>query len=143
MNNENVWSASFTLMVNSKPEAIWQAFIDTDNWKKWNPGVKSITLEGPFETGTWFTMELPEGDVIRSLLSKVSNENYFIDETWVEDTQVIVEHRIHASDSGQSTLLYAIRTQGPQAQAFGEGISADFPQVMAGLETYLAATGSR
>ncbi|SEL23577.1 hypothetical protein SAMN04487787_10855 [Kosakonia sacchari] len=34
MNKDNVWSQSYTLTVNSKPKAIWQAFIDTDNWKR-------------------------------------------------------------------------------------------------------------
>ncbi|QJT81776.1 polyketide cyclase [Kosakonia sp. MUSA4] len=142
MNKDNVWSKSYTLAVNSKPKAIWQAFIDTDNWKRWNPGVKSITIEGPFHTGTWFTMELPEGDIVRSRLIDVSEEKYFIDESRVDETLVKVEHRIEASATGHCMLIYAISTQGPQAQAFGEGISSDFPEVMAGLAKYLAETGS-
>lgn len=103
--------------------------------------MKSIDIEGPFTTGTAFTMELPEGEVVRSRLSEVAQEKYFIDETWVDDTRVTVEHRIEVTATGQCTLIYAITTQGPQAQAFGEGISADFPEVMAGLEKYLVEKG--
>lgn len=142
MNENKVWNKVYTLEVRSKPKAIWQAFIDTDNWKQWNPGVKSITIEGPFQTGTWFTMTLPEGDIIRSQLTDVSEEKYFIDETWLDETRVKVEHRIEESGPNQSTLIYAISAQGPQAKAFGEGVSADFPDVMEGLAKYLAATGS-
>ena len=142
MNNENVWSKTYTRTVNSNPQAIWQAFVDTGNWKCWNPGVKSIAIEGPFTTGTAFTMELPEGEVVRSRLSEVAQEKYFIDETWVDGTCVIVEHRIEATAADQCILIYAITTQGPQAQAFGEGISADFPDVMAGLEKYLVEKGT-
>lgn len=141
MNNENVWRKTYTRTVNSNPQAIWQAFVDTANWKDWNPGVKSIAIEGPFTTGTAFTMELPEGEVVRSRLSEVAEEKYFIDETWVDDTRVTVEHRIEVTATGQCTLIYAITTQGPQAQAFGEGISSDFPEVMAGLEKYLVEKG--
>ncbi|WBU47781.1 SRPBCC family protein [Kosakonia pseudosacchari] len=142
MNENNAWSKRYTLTVKSKPEPIWQAFVDTDNWKRWNPGVKSITIEGPFRTGTWFTMALPQGEVVRSQLTDVSEGKYFIDETWVDDTLVKVEHRIEASGADQSTVIYAISTQGPQANAFGEGVSADFPEVMEGLAKYLAETGS-
>lgn len=42
MNESNVWSKSFELDVCYTPEKIWHAFIDTANWKQWNPGVKSI-----------------------------------------------------------------------------------------------------
>lgn len=86
-------------------------------------------------------MALPQGEVVRSQLTDVSEGKYFIDETWVDDTLVKVEHRIEASGADQSTVIYAISTQGPQANAFGEGISADFPEVMEGLAKYLAETG--
>jgi len=60
----------------------------------------------------------------------------------VDQTRVMVERRIDPLRSGQSRVVYAISTQGPDVQAFGEGISADFPEVMAGLAKYLAETGS-
>lgn len=140
MRTDNVWSHAYTLTIDSSPQAIWQAFTDTANWKRWNPGVKPIHAEGPFVTGTWFTMELPDGDSIRSQLVDVCDEKYFIDETWVDQTRVVVEHRIEPLSSGQSRVVYAISTEGPDAQAFGEGISADFPEVIAGLAKYLAET---
>lgn len=39
MNESRVWSKSFELNVGCTPEKIWQALIDTANWKQWNPGV--------------------------------------------------------------------------------------------------------
>ncbi|MHA0916167.1 SRPBCC family protein [Kosakonia cowanii] len=140
MSTENVWNHAYMLTIDSSPKAIWQAFTDTANWKRWNPGVVSIHAEGPFVTGTWFTMELPDGDSIRSQLVDVCDEKYFIDETWVDQTRVVVEHRIEPLSSDQSRVVYAISTEGPDAQVFGEGISADFPEVIAGLAQYLAET---
>lgn len=138
MSNDNHWNKSYKLYVHSSTESIWQAFVDTSSWKHWNSGVKSISLEGPFLAGTWFSMELPEGDMIRSQLIDVSEQKYFIDETRICETQVRVEHRIEALGKDQCQLTYAISTQGPDAQALGEGISSDFPDVMAGLAKYLA-----
>lgn len=138
MSKDNYWNKSYELDVSSTPKKIWKAFIDTSNWKQWNPGVKSIKLEGPFLAGTWFSMELPEGDIIRSQLIDVSEDKHFIDETLIGETLVRVEHRIEALRSGQCKFIYAISTQGPDAQALGEGISSDFPDVMAGLAKYLA-----
>lgn len=138
VSKDSVWSKSFELEVSGSPEKIWQAFVDTANWKQWNPGVKDIQIDGPFVAGTWFSMELPEGDVIRSQLVDVAEAKYFIDETWVEETVVKVEHRIEASGPELSKLIYVISTQGPDAQDFGEAISADFPEVMAGLAKYVA-----
>lgn len=83
MIKNNVWDKSFELDVGNAPEQIWQAFADTSNWKQWNSGVKSIKIEGPFVSGTWFSMELPEGEIIRSQLIDVSEGKHFIDETWV------------------------------------------------------------
>lgn len=138
MGTYNYWNKSYEIDVSSTPKNIWQAFIDTATWKRWNPGVKSIKLEGPFLTGTWFSMELPEGDIIRSQLIDVSEEKHFIDETLIDEIRIRVEHRIEALRTGQCRIIYAISTQGPDAQAIGEAISSDFPDVMDGLAKYLA-----
>ncbi|MFW0698265.1 SRPBCC family protein [Pantoea sp. R13S299] len=132
------WNKSYEHPISAKPDKIWQALKDTSSWKHWNPGVKSIALEGAFQAGTWFSMELPDGEMIRSKLIDVAAEKHFTDETLIGETLVKVEHRIEPSDQGQCQLVYAISTQGPDAQALGEGISADFPDVMAGLANYLA-----
>lgn len=132
------WNKSYEHPIPATPDKIWQAFIDTSSWKHWNPGVKSIALEGAFQAGTWFSMALPDGEMIRSRLIDVAAKQHFTDETLIGETRVRVEHRIEASGPGQCQLIYAIRTQGPDAQALGEGISADFPDVMAGLAHYLA-----
>lgn len=82
-------------------------------------------------------MELPEGNIIRSQIIEVSEGKYFTDETRVGETMVRVQHYIEPLHSGLSRVIYIINTQGPDAQAFGEGVSADFPDLLAGLEKYL------
>lgn len=134
----NTWNKSYERDIDSAVDKIWQAFIDTSNWSSWNSGVKSINLEGAFQSGVWFSMELPDGFTIRSQLIDVVEQKHFIDETWIDATRVRVEHRIEALSSGHSKVVYAVSVEGPDAQSCGEGVSSDFPDVMEGLAKYLA-----
>ena len=138
MNANDFWEKSYEHVSNFTPQQIWTVFADSSNWKVWNSGVKSIQIEGEFVTGSWFSMELPDGNIIRSQLIDVSERKHFIDESWIGETMVKVAHRIESLQSGLSQITYIISTHGPDAQAFGEGISADFPNVLAGLEKYLS-----
>lgn len=138
MTADNTWNKSYERDIDSAPVKIWQAFIDTSNWSQWNSGVKSINLEGAFQSGVWFSMELPDGFTIRSQLIDVVEQKHFIDETWIDATRVRVEHRIEALSSGHSKVVYAVSVEGPDAQSCGEGVSSDFPDVMEGLAKYLA-----
>ncbi|MCX9020929.1 SRPBCC family protein [Citrobacter portucalensis] len=137
MSTDNFWKKSFERDIRDTPQKIWNAFVDISRWGLWNPGVKSIHMEGDFVPGVWFSMELPEGNIIRSQLIEVSEGKYFTDETRVGETMVRVQHYIEPLHSGLSRVIYIINTQGSDAQAFGEGVSADFPDVLAGLEKYL------
>jgi len=138
MDTVNFWKKTYALNMDATPQKVWNAFVDTTRWKLWNPGVKSVQMEGDFITGSWFSMELPDGNIIRSQLIDVLAGNYFIDETWLGETMIRVEHRVQDTDAGQSQITYIISAQGPDAQASGEAASEDFPEVLAGLSAYLA-----
>lgn len=139
MSMDNHWSKVFSLDVEVAAPVVWQALADVDHWHCWNPGVRSIRLQGRFATGSDFWMELPDGEQIHSRLTHVSAPQCFIDETRVDDTVVRVEHRIEPLAERRCRVQYTIHAEGPQAEAFGMGVSADFPQVLAGLARYLAA----
>lgn len=134
----NTWNHSYSRDIAATPEAIWSAFADTANWKRWNAGVKEIHRDSAFATGGRFTMEMPDGDSIDSLLVSVSTCQHFIDESRLGDIVVRVEHRIEALEDRRSRVVYTISVQGPQAREVGEAVSADFPSVLEGLDQYLA-----
>jgi hypothetical protein len=137
MKSDASWSKSYSCDVNASQQAIWQALADAGRWKLWNSGVKSVQLDGSFATGTWFSMELPDGDIIRSKLVDVSAPQRFIDETLVGETLIQVEHSIEAMADDQCRVIYAVNSQGPDAQAIGKAVSADFPDVLARLAKYV------
>jgi uncharacterized protein YndB with AHSA1/START domain len=137
MNDHVSWNRSCYRDIASAPRAIWRAWIDTANWNRWNPGVRSIRMEGDFIAGSWFAMELPEGDVIRSQLVEVDEPRCFVDETRVGETVVRVEHRIEPLNDEACRAVYAITVTGSEAREIGEAVSADFPDVLARLDQYV------
>jgi hypothetical protein len=43
---------SHTLDTPATPEAIWRIWTDVPNWHRWDDGLKTVTLDGPFAIGT-------------------------------------------------------------------------------------------
>lgn len=138
MNTSTSWNKSYSNNISATPEAIWLVLTDIFNWKLWNRGVKSSQMEGDFVSGTWFSMELPDGEIIHSQLIDVFEPLHFIDETWIGETVVRVEHGIEPLARNVCRVVYAIRVKGTDAQAIGEMVSSDFPDVLAGLAKYVS-----
>ncbi|MFT4192487.1 MAG: SRPBCC family protein [Comamonas sp.] len=134
----NNWSKSYGRDIEATPHAIWAVLADTSTWNLWNAGVKSIQIDGDFVAGTHFTMELPDGDVIKSKLISVVERQHFIDESRLGETVVQVEHRIEVLRENKSRVTYTIRVQGPESQVIGEAVSEDFPLVIEGLGQFIA-----
>ena len=116
----------------ASPEAIWALFADVPGWKRWNAGIESIELDGPFATGTWMTMKPPGQDALRSRLVDVVVNQGFTDETSVGDLTITVAHRIERAGKG-SRVTYAVSAVGPGAAEIGPAVSSDFPEVLAAL----------
>ncbi len=131
------WNRPYSREIDASPQTVWKALADISNWKLWNAGVKSIQINGNFITGSHFSMELADGEVINSELIDVSAPRHFIDETWVGETVIRVEHRIEVVSGDRCRVVYAVSAEGPEAQIIGEAVSADFPEVLAGLATYV------
>jgi len=131
------WHGEHTIETSAAPEAIWRVLRDVAGWPRWNAGIARIELEGPFATGTWFAMQPPGQDTLRSRLLDVRENEGFTDETRIDDLVVTVAHRIERL-AGGARVTYAIDAVGPGASEVGPAVSADFPEVLAAL---VAAAG--
>jgi hypothetical protein len=127
------WQCEHAIGTTATPSAIGRRWEDVASWQQWNAGVKGIQLKGPFATGTWFDMTLPDGEVISSRLDDVRPLDRFVDETLVGELRVRVSHRIEKLASDRTRIVYALEATGPDAAQVGPGISADFPSVLAQL----------
>src|SRR5216683_189492 len=59
MNGEQVWRGEYGIETSATPDIIWSIFRDAPGWKTWNAGIEHIDIDGPFSTGTCFTMKPP------------------------------------------------------------------------------------
>ena len=133
MSNENTWQTEYAIETTASPEAIWSIFRDVAAWKNWNAGIEQIAIDGPFASGTWFTMKPPGEEALRSQLVDVRETVCFVDETRVGDLAILVAHRIESLGPGRTRIVYAVDARGPQAAEIGPAVSADFPEVLASL----------
>jgi hypothetical protein len=133
MSTPETWDKQFSVETSASPEAIWRKFRDVPGWKRWNAGIEAIELEGPFQTGSWFTMKPPGQDAFRSQLIYVRENEGFIDETCIGDLIVQVAHRINSLPARRTRITYSVHAQGAGAAEIGPAISSDFPDVLAAL----------
>jgi hypothetical protein len=109
-------------------------FVDVPGWRVWNDGIEHIQRHGPFATGTPFTMQPSGTDAFVSTLIDVAENAGFTDETVIDGTRVIVEHRIEPMALGGTRVTYATPITDPGAQEFGPMVTADFRDVLHGLK---------
>ena len=136
MNAQQPWRKEYGIETTASAEAIWSLFRDVAGWTRWNAGIESIELEGPFADGTWFTMKPPGQDAFRSQLIGVRQNEAFVDETRMGDLVVQVTHRIQPAGPGRTRVVYAVEASGTDAPEIGAAISSDFPDVLAALAAH-------
>ena len=129
-----MWTHEQSIETSASPARVWQLFVDVARWKDWNAGIEKIEIHGPFTSGTTFTMQPPGQDVITSKLIDVKPNEGFTDETVVDDTRVIVSHRLVMLPSGRTKIIYSTEITGPAADEFGPMVTSDFPEVLAALK---------
>jgi hypothetical protein len=133
MDDGHIWRHEYAIETSATPETIWSIFRDVPAWKNWNAGIEQIEIDGPFATGTWFTMKPPGEEALRSQLIDVRENLCFVDETRVGDLVVKVAHRIELLGSARTRVVYAVDARGPQASEIGPAVASDFPEVLASL----------
>ena len=127
------WRCEHVLETRATPEAVWCLFADVPGWKRWNAGIETIEILGPFAAGTEFRMKPPGQETLTSRLIEVRANEAFVDETRVGDLVVRVAHRIEPLGAGRTRVVYALKAEGPDAAEIGAAVSADFPDVLASL----------
>src|SRR5689334_20293915 len=105
---DDTWSRTYSVDTNASTRSLWNLLSDMARWPEWNAGVRAIRAEGPFQKGTWFSMTLPDGDVIRTQLVDVVELSRFVDETRVGDVIVRVDHQVRELANDTRRVSYAI-----------------------------------
>ena len=142
-----MWEYEYRLETSAAPEALWRHWADMASWPQWNDGIETITVDGPFEAGTVFTMTPPGEEPIRMRLTEIKPGESFTDEMDAGDFVVRTEYRLEPASETPSGLrppgarltriVYRTEITGEAAgqvgPELGPQITADFPAVVAAL----------
>jgi hypothetical protein len=127
----------YRLETSARPDALWDHWADMAAWPQWNDGIEAITVDGPFEVGTVFTMTPPGDEPIRMRLTEIKPGESFTDEMDAGDFVVRTEHRLEPAGAGRTRIVYRTEITGEAAgqvgPELGPQITADFPEVVAAL----------
>jgi hypothetical protein len=132
-----MWEYEYSLETSADRGALWHHWADMAAWPQWNDGIETITVDGPFEVGTVFTMTPPGEEPIRMRLAEIKPGESFTDEMDAGDFVVRTEHRLEPAAAGRTAIVYRTEITGEAAgqvgPELGPQITADFPDVVAAL----------
>jgi uncharacterized protein YndB with AHSA1/START domain len=129
-----MWTHDESIETTATPAQIWKLFRDVANWKRWNAGIESLEIHGPFAQGTTFSMKPPGENPFTSTLLEVTENGNFTDETVIDGTRVVVRHEIARLPSGNTRVTYSTEISGPAAAELGPMVTGDFPDVLRALK---------
>ncbi len=117
-----MWTYQTEIDVAAKPQTLWALFADVAGWPKWNAGIETIDLRGPFANGSEFTMKPPSVDGFVTTLADVREGQSFTDVTVIDGTTVRVFHGLTPLGTGGTRVTYRAEVTG------------DFDDVLAALK---------
>jgi uncharacterized protein YndB with AHSA1/START domain len=132
-----MWEYEYSAETTASPEAIWAVWSDVEGWRRWNPGIESVSIDGHFQTGSAITMTPPGEEPVQLRITQAIPNRVFVDEADFGGVVVTTEHRIDRSPGPRTAVTYRMVISGPGASEIGPEIgpqiTADFPETVAGL----------
>jgi hypothetical protein len=132
-----MWASEHSIETSVAPEQIWRLWADVAGWPEWNDDIERIELIGPFAAGGTILMTPIGDEPVELRIAQVVEPELFVDEAHMGEVVVRTIHSIRRVDSGRVQVTYRMEITGPSADTLGPQIgpeiSADFPQVLAGL----------
>jgi polyketide cyclase/dehydrase/lipid transport protein len=131
----------------ASPQTIWRIWSDVSTWKDWNPNVRSMSLNGPFASGTTGTMVTGQGQHPITLEDVTPGKSFRLETTVVPLTRFSFECAITPGGGGTTTISQGIRVKGPLGgivgPMMGRQVAASFPTLLKGLATTAEASEAR
>ena len=120
----------------AQPGRIWTIWSDTSTWPRWNPGVKDITLNGPFETGTTGSMTTTRGENKIQLDDVIPGRSFDLVTSPLPATTFRFHCEVVPSSEG-SRISQGVTMGGVLGPVFsalmGNRVAAEFDPILAGL----------
>ncbi len=141
-----MWKYGYTLETVAEPEKLWKLYSDVNSWPKWDRGIKDVTLEGTFSTGTHGKIKPSNQDWLEFTLTKVEPLMGFSDRTEIPgtDSTICFDHTITSLPSGKTRIRHEVIITGENSELIGKEIGpslvSGIPEAMENIASLALAT---
>ena len=127
----------------ASPDAVWKIWSDTTTWPTWNPDVRSISLDGPFQSGTTGSMTTDRGTHALVLENVVDGQSFDLVTSPAPASTFHFHCEVRPSETG-SRVSQGVSMTGLLGPVFalmmGNRIATGFEQILSGLATAAEST---
>jgi hypothetical protein len=96
-----MWIRSFSKVYDGvSKNAIWDLWIDVNNWHRWNPGIAYCKLEGKYGVGSFFVLKPIAGPEVKIEIIEVAKGKKFTDCTRFPGAKMYGTHEIEEVEGG-------------------------------------------
>ena len=121
----------------ASPEAVWKVWSDTSTWQEWNPDVQSMSLNGPFASGTTGVMKTKQGTRQIVLTDVVPGRSFRLETSVIPLTRFAFDCQVASGPGGKTAVSQGISVGGPLGGIVGgmmsKQIADTFPPLLQGL----------
>jgi hypothetical protein len=127
-----------TIEAKASPERVWRIWSDVGTWPAWNPDVLSVSIDGPFASGTDGQMTTKAGGRHAITLRAVQpGRSFRLETSPIPLGRFEFECEVRPSGAGSATISQTVNIRGPLGPVYtammGSRIAAGFEPLLAGL----------
>jgi hypothetical protein len=131
-----MWTYEHSQTTTATPRQIWPLYADVAAWLRWDRGLTSVTLEGPFAAGSSGMLTPAGQDGLPFTIVDATPNKEFTDETAIPGAVLRFIHRLDPVEGG-TRVTHRLEIDGPAADEIGPNlgpmITADFADAVEAL----------
>lgn len=116
-----MFQKDFSALSTATPETLWPQYADVSRWKTWDEAVSNVTLDGAFVTGARGTLTMHGKPTLDFVLTEVTPNVSFSDETKVGPMTVRFTHTLERLTGG-TKVTHRVSIDGPGADQLGANL---------------------
>ena len=120
---------SHTVETGAAPEVIWHVWTDVPNWKRWDTGLKSAELNGPFTGNTRGVLIPDKGPKSTFTLTEVIPQQSYTFRTKLPLGALYVK-RVLQTQNGKTTFTHEVWFTGLTKGIFGRVLGRNYRTIL-------------
>ena len=121
-----------TVTTTATPADVWALWSDVGSWRRWDPTVEQVAIEGHFAEGAAGTMVLTKGLEAQFVLEIVEPCARYLDKLTIGDAVIRIDHQVKATATGSEVTVRTV-LNGPGSDEIAPMINAEAARTLDAL----------